>query len=202
MASIEEIRKQISIPLDEEDDLRERTYSLSRELIRECRSAISKMVRSGKGGDLKDPFKVGEKLNSIMDRHYLFRYNFIEDAFTELAEAVILSKTLDGEELPLPAEVNLSPRAYILGTCDAVGELRRVALNNLIAGDVDKARSVYDHMKELSSLIEGFVYPSGMIQLKKKQDMVRGIIDRTGGELSTALYSHHTNISKGDLSDE
>ncbi|MCK5774245.1 MAG: hypothetical protein KAH57_10700 [Thermoplasmata archaeon] len=202
MASSEEIRKHISIPLDEEDDLRERAYSLSRELIRECRSSISKMVRSGKGGDLKGPFEVGGKLNSILDRHYLFRYNFIEDGFTELAEAVILSRTLDGKELPLPEEVNLSPRAYILGVCDAVGELRRVALNNLIAGDVDRARAVYDQMKELSSLIEGFVYPSGMIQLKKKQDMVRGVVDRTGGELSSALYSHRTNNSSGDLINE
>jgi len=41
-------------------------------------------------------------------------------------------------------------------------------------------------MEDIYSAIIRFDYPSGLIPIKKKQDMVRGIIEKTRGELAVA----------------
>jgi predicted translin family RNA/ssDNA-binding protein len=42
-------------------------------------------------------------------------------------------------------------------------------------------------MRQLAGIPEGMVYPSGMIALKKKQDTIRALLDRTQGELAVAM---------------
>ena len=116
---------------------------------------------------------------------------------TEYAEAAILRSILAGEGIPLPEKIGVSERAYILGACDTVGELRRVALNRLLRSDLDDALEIYESMKEIGHMIEGMVYPSGMIPLKKKQDVVHSLLDRTGGELAVALNSGKRNGGGG-----
>lgn len=124
------------------------------------------------------------------------RYGFVDDALTEYAEAIILHTVMNGEGLPEIETVGVGERAYVLGACDTVGELRRVTLNRLLGSELDEAVNTYEMMKELGHLIEGLVYPSGMIPLKKKQDVVRSLLDRTGGELAIALTSRRGSNTK------
>jgi translin len=41
-------------------------------------------------------------------------------------------------------------------------------------------------MDEIYDAIMSFDYPSGLIPIKRKQDMVRGLIEKTRGELAVA----------------
>ena len=186
MADPESIRIMISASLDSEEGLREKAYKASRQLIKSCRDWISLAV-SGKEPDEGELNEKAREVLTIFNDPNIKEYPFIEDSLTEYAEALLLSSALAGPDLPTPEVMGISERAYALGVCDAVGELRRVVLNRLIEGDVDEAVILYKRMKDLFSTVEGLTYPSGMIQLKRKQDSARASIDRTQGEISIAL---------------
>lgn len=173
--------------LDREDALREKAYLASRELIRECRNHISNSVRTEKPAPLDDILAVSERLSDLRKEGDTDRYHFIDDAYVELAEAFILSRLLTDGEIPHPRELSIPERDYLLGICDVAGELRRIVLNNILKGDLQRGREIFDRMVEISDLIDGLVYPSGMIPIKKKQDLIRSLVDRTAGELSISL---------------
>ena len=186
MAGPRTVREILSLALDDEEETRETAYKASRELIKQCRQFISLCV-DGKEVDEGVLARDAEKILSIFSNRDIRSYPFVEDSLTEYAEAVILSRILHSGEIPLPQEIGVNERAYALGVCDAVGELRRVTLNRLIGRDIEGALSSYERMRDLFSVVEGLTYPSGMIQLKRKQDSARSSIDRTQGEISVAL---------------
>ncbi|MGA1793936.1 MAG: hypothetical protein ACMUHM_08300 [Thermoplasmatota archaeon] len=187
MSDIEKLRSSLIQALDEEEMVREEAYSQCRDLIRSCRRTISDLVNE-KEVDLSDlrieASKViegtGESGKPLL---------FVEDALAEYCEAEVLFSVLSGEEIRTPTELGISERAFVLGISDVVGELRRVTLNRLLRSDLQGAVSIYSKMEEIGQLVEGLVYPSGMIPLKKKQDAIRSILDRTGGELAIAMHS-------------
>jgi translin len=74
----------------------------------------------------------------------------------------------------------------LLGLCDLVGELRRTALDSIRTGKAKKADNYLNMMENIYDVIIRFDYPSGLIPIKKKQDMVRGMIEKTRGELAVA----------------
>jgi translin len=183
MDRLTELKNAIRGSLDAEDRTREDAYKASRDLIRTCREHISANVESGGKGDE----------NAIMAALTTFRessrgsFAFSDDALAEAAEAIVLSRSLRGEDLPLPEEIGIPPKAYVLGLCDAVGELRRCILNSLLARDWDRTLELHARMRQLAVIPEGLVYPSGMVNLKKKQDTIRQLLDRTQGELAVTL---------------
>lgn len=195
MTDIEELRRSLSRALDQEEGRREKAFSLSRDLIRSCRKVISDLVQE-KEVDL-DPLKIEKDGLLKAAGPETGRYGFVEDALTEYAEAAILASVLAGSDIPEPENIGIGERPFILGACDTVGELRRVILNRLLRSELDNALGTYQSMKEIGHLIEGMVYPSGMIPLKKKQDVVRSLLDRTGGELAVALNSRRMNGGGG-----
>jgi translin len=193
MADPSEIRSRISDSLDREESERERSYRRSRELIKSCRNIISGIVQNEEG----DPAALIKEFRDLTQEG-VRRKGFVEDSLTEMAEALLLEASLRGGELPLPDEIGLTERAYALGACDAVGELRRIALNRLIEGDTDGAVKIYERMKILFSLVDGLTYPSGMIQLKRKQDQARSSLDRTQGELTIAIAGRKAGGHRDD----
>ncbi|MCJ2534259.1 MAG: RNA-binding protein, partial [Candidatus Thermoplasmatota archaeon] len=52
--------------------------------------------------------------------------------------------------------------------------------------DAKEADNCLNMMEEIYDVIIRFDYPSGLIPIKKKQDMVRNLIERTRGELAVA----------------
>jgi translin len=188
MTSIEEIRDMISTSLDEEEENRERTYSLSRDLIRTCRRFISD-VHNGEKVLEADLIDESMELIDLYQDPRCQRFKFIDDSLTELSEAIIFLRMINDEELPTPHEINVNERSYLLGACDAIGEMRRVVLNHLLKEELNDAMRIFDRMADVSHLVQGLSYPSGMIPLKKKQDVVRALMDRTAGEITFAKYS-------------
>lgn len=199
MARPEEIRTALETSLDMEETRREVAIGSSRAVVRDCRRAISLMVQTERPCDGQILLEPAKPLLDMINRHEILEAGILEDPLTEVAEAMVLSKVLEGKELPMPSEVGIPERAYALGLCDALGEMRRVVLNRLLRDELDKAISMYGSMKELFSIIEGLTYPSGMIQLKRKQDVVRGILDRTAGELAISMTSKRANSGPGGM---
>jgi len=55
--------------------------------------------------------------------------------------------------------MGITGNAYILGMADAIGELRRFALEKLREGDVDRATTYLDMMEEMFLVIMRFDFP-------------------------------------------
>jgi len=187
MASPENIRSIIRTALDDEDAAREEAFSMSRDLVRRSRERIAKDVATDGGAGPETLADVKGAMEALLARSSIDRWGFVEDAVSEAAEALVLNYALRSGDLPEPERIGVPARCYVLGACDAVGEVRRCVLNALLAGRTDRARELFSTMSSLALVSEGLVYPSGMINLKKKQDTVRMLLDRTQGELAISL---------------
>jgi translin len=93
---------------------------------------------------------------------------------------------MKGKDLPDPDEIKTTYSSYLLGLCDLVGELRRTTLDSIRGGEPKEADEYLSMMEDIYDVIIRFDYPSGLLPIKKKQDMVRGMIEKTRGELAVA----------------
>ncbi|MBN2066012.1 MAG: RNA-binding protein [Candidatus Thermoplasmatota archaeon] len=190
MKNLEQIVDKIGKSIDEKDKAREHALRASRDIIISCRKAIQ-CLHQEKMKDASTHIKKGHreltKLYEITkDYSDLSHAGFVENAAQEVVEAQCLLNIMKGKELPDPDEMKTTYSSYLLGLCDVVGELRRRALDFIRKGKEEKANECLDMMEEIYNAIIHFDYPSTLVPIRKKQDMARGLIERTRGELAIA----------------
>jgi len=190
MKNLDKIVDKIEKSIDDKDKIRERALRSSREIIIGCRKAIQNIhqtqMKNAKNNIKKSSNKLQDLYNLTKQHPDLYHAGFVENAAQELVEASCLYNVMRGENLPDPDEIQTTYSSYLLGLCDLVGELRRTALDSIRNGKTKKADSYLDMMEDIYDVIIRFDYPSGLIPIKKKQDMVRGLIEKTRGELAVA----------------
>ncbi len=188
MKNLDKIVNKIEKNIDNKDKTREKALKFSREIIINCRKAIQKIHqdKDEKNNLKRASAKLAELYDSTKEFPELFHAGFVENAAQELVEAVCFSNIMKGKELPDPDEIQTTYSSYLMGLCDLVGELRRSALDSIRKGEGKKADDYLEMMEEIYDVIIRFDYPSGLIPIKKKQDMVRGMIEKTRGELAVA----------------
>ena len=190
MKNLDKIVNKIEKSIDDKDKIREQALRSSREIIIGCRKAIQcihqDLMKDAKSNIKKASTRLQE-LYGLTEKHpELYHAGFVENAAQELVEAHCLYNIMRGKDLPDPDELQTTYSSYLLGLCDLVGELRRTALDSIRSGEAQVADDYLNMMEEIYSVIIRFDYPSGLIPIKKKQDMVRGLIERTRGELAVA----------------
>lgn len=190
MKNLDKIVDKIEKSIDDKDKIREKALRSSREIIIGCRKAIQNIhqihMKNAKNNIKKSSDKLQELYGLTKEHPDLYHAGFVENAAQELVEASCLYNVMRGRDLPDPDEIQTTYSSYLLGLCDLVGELRRTALDSIRSGKAKKADSYLDMMEEIYDVIIRFDYPSGLIPIKKKQDMVRSLIEKTRGELAVA----------------
>lgn len=190
MRNLDKIVDKIEKSIDDKDKVREKALRSSREIIIGCRKAIQcihqELMKDAIGNIKKASVKLQELYILTGDHPELYHAGFVENAAQELVEANCLYNIMKGKDLPDPDELQTTYSSYLLGLCDLVGELRRTALDSIRSGEAKEADNCLNIMEEIYDVIIRFDYPSGLIPIKKKQDMVRGLIERTRGELAVA----------------
>ena len=190
MKNLDKIVDKIEKSIDDKDKIREQALRSSREIIIGCRKAIQLIHHSLMKDAISNIKKANAKLQdlySFTESHpELHHAGFVENAAQELVEAHCFYNIMKGKELPDPDKIKTTYSSYLMGLCDLVGELRRTALDSIRAGKAKNADNYLDMMEEIYDVIIRFDYPSGLIPIKKKQDMVRNLIERTRGELAVA----------------
>ena len=190
MKNLDKIVDKIEKSIDNKDKIREQALRSSREIIIGCRKAIQyihqDLMNDAKTNIKQASIKLQELYTLTEDHPELYHAGFVENAAQELVEAHCLYNITKGKDLPDPDKLQTTYSAYLLGLCDLVGELRRTALDSIRSGKSKKADKCLNMMEEIYDVIIRFDYPSGLIPIKKKQDMVRGLIERTRGELAVA----------------
>lgn len=190
MKNLGKIVDKIEKGIDDKDKVREKALISSRDIIISCRKAIQNVHQNLMGESKKNIKKASNKLldlYKITEGHpELYHAGFVENASQELVEAQCLYNIMKKKDLPDPDDLQTTYSSYLMGLCDLVGELRRTALDCIRAGKTKKADKYLKMMEEIYDVIIRFDYPSGLIPIKKKQDRVRGMIEKTRGELAVA----------------
>ena len=118
----------------------------------------------------------------------IFFAGFVHDAQKEFAEASITLAVVSRRDVPSPEELDVEVAAYLNGMGEAVGELRRHLLDALRAGDVEHCEETLDVMEEVYANLVTFDFPDAMTGgLRRTTDSVRGILERTRGDLAVAV---------------
>lgn len=190
MKNLDKIVNKIEKSIDDKDKIREKALRFSREIIIGCRKAIQlihqEIMQEAKNNITKSSKKLQELYDITEGHPELYHAGFVENAAQELVEASCLYNIMRGIDLPDPDELKTTYSSYLLGLCDLVGELRRSALDKIREGAPKVADDYLKMMEDIYDVIIRFDYPSGLIPIKKKQDMVRNLIERTRGELAVA----------------
>ncbi|MBN1860622.1 MAG: RNA-binding protein [Candidatus Thermoplasmatota archaeon] len=187
MKNLDGIIEKIDQQIGEKEKIREEALKASRDIIINCRRGIQQLHRDrlteAEGYIKQASAKLVQLYDGTKDHPDIFHAGFVENAAQEFVEIYCLYNIMKGEQLPDPDALQTTYSAYLLGLCDVVGELRRGALDFMLEGNTTKANEYLKFMDRIYDSIMGFDYPSSLIPIKKKQDMVRGLIEKTRGEL-------------------
>jgi translin len=190
---IEALAEDASRALAAKNEAREAGLSRCRDAIRNSANAIRAVHRgefetartlAGRAGTLLAEAK------SALREHPDIRYaGFVHDSEKEYAEARITLAFIAGEsKLPTREELEVELAAYLNGLAEAVGELRRFLLDILRGGEVERCEDCLAVMDEVYGILVTFDYPDAMTGgLRRTTDNVRGILERTRGDLSLAV---------------
>ena len=117
---------------------------------------------------------------------------FVADAEKEYAEAAITLAAITGEPLPTPEELAIDYAPWLNGMAEAGGEFRRHILDLIRKDELDRAEQFLSVMDEIYHTIIGFDYPNAIsLGLRGRGDALRGMIERTRGDLTNALRQAH-----------
>lgn len=172
--------------------VRDAAITRSRELIRHCANSI----RATQRGDdaeaqalLQTARQAAAEIIAAVQRYPdLYHAGYTQDALKELAEAHITRAVVVGEALPTPEALGVEYAAYLNGLAEAAGELRRFALDALRRGQVAQAEHILSEMDEIYSALTTVDFPDAITGgLRRNTDMVRGVLERTRGDVTTAV---------------
>lgn len=189
MKNLENIVSAVSDRFAKAEESRENAIKLSRTITRSSKKVIHSIHDGNVDVEETERMKkMAGELISDMDRNSALTYTGpASDALSEYAEAMILNGILSDNSVPSFEDLSIDERSWVLGLADVVGELRRVVLKNLMSGDIDFALSVYESMEEIVHYLLMFDVPDPIVPLRRKQDIARGIMERTRSDIATAV---------------
>ena len=112
--------------------------------------------------------------------------SLVQDAAMEYAEAMMLLSLVTSRRVPSHSDLGISAAAWVLGLADCVGELRRILTRDLMDGNVGSARATLEMMEGISGELMLLDVPDAVAPVRRKQDIVRGIMDRTRSDMTIA----------------
>lgn len=185
---IERIRGRLA----EKYRLRERGLQVQREVIRASANAIRAVHRGEFEKARTMVTAAGQSLHEVAEQmaaHADIRYaGFLQDAEKEYAEAALTLAIVAGEPLPSPDDLQIGDAPYLNGLGETVGELRREVLDILRRGDIGMPEHLLQAMDNIYGMLVTIDYPDSLTAgLRRTTDSVRGILERTRGDLTMAI---------------
>jgi len=132
----------------------------------------------------------------------LYYAGYTQDAIKEYAEARITCALVTNLDLPRPETLHLEYATYLNGLAEAAGELRRRCLDLLRRGMSAEAERLLGCMDDIYTVLVTMDYPDAITNgLRRQTDLVRGVLERTRGDLTISLREddlkkHLENLSQ------
>ncbi len=178
--------------LDRKNAAREQALRLSREMIRACATTI-RAVHRRELDRARELLAEARVLNERIKRTVgedgdIYWTGYVQDAQKELVEAMATCALVTGGDLPDATTLGIAPGPFLNGMAESVGELRRYILDQLRRGEMDRGEALLAAMDGIYSLLVTLDYPDALTGgLRRTTDSVRGILEKTRGDLTLAL---------------
>ena len=171
---------------------RERALSISREVIRLSANAIRAVHRSefpeAQRLIQQAASRLKESESMRLENPEIYHAGFLTDARKEYSEAHITLAVIYGAEIPRPEEIKVDPPEFLNGMAEVIGELRRYILDSLRRESFDRCNEFMDLMDEIYGILMTMDFPEAVTGgLRRSTDQMRGILERTRGDLTMAL---------------
>lgn len=191
MNQLEGIVDQIRDNFDDKNAARDLALKHSRTLIRHCSLAIRAVHRADwdiAANELSSARELRDELQGSLEQYPdLYHAGYTQDALKEYAEAGIVRAIVSGDPLPGPADLQVEDAAYLAGLGEAAGELRREVLDIIRRGNFEEAERLLSAMEDIYGVLVTVDYPDAITRgLRRITDMVRGVTERTRGDLTTS----------------
>ena len=204
MKNLITIAEQIHQGFETRTQARDQALVQARQLTRHAAHAIRAIHRDERdlaaehlqsAQELVNALKTG--LAAFPDLYYA---GYTQDAIKEYAEASITVALITGQTLPSPADLAVEDFTYLNGLAEATGELRRRCLDILRKGYSDEAERLMRCMDDIYAELVTMDYPDAITNgLRRQTDIVRGIVERTRGELTISLREQQLQHALEDL---
>lgn len=197
MSDFQKIYEEIEKALSEKDSVREIAIKSSRAISRLASKIIWKIHR---GEEVLEDLKAIKtevwNLKSVLYNTHpdIYYAGYVLNALQEYCEACILYEIIANNRIPCPSELSVYPEAYLLGLADVVGEIRRIIVENLRDSKIEYAEHLFDYMERIYELLMMFSYPNAIVPLRPKQDVARGVVEKTRADIM--LIKSQENLRK------
>jgi translin len=159
---------------------------MSREIIRDCASAIKCIHVGDMPGMEKLVAEIGSKKTELQKHDAQFKH-ISQQCYQEIVEIKSLEAIFKHKEIPDYEELGVDYQPWLSGLADCVGELRRALQLSLRASKKEDADYYFGKMNELYDNLMDLKYSSSLVGgLKHKQDMIRGQIEQARSEMLRA----------------
>ena len=173
----------------QKNNIRENTHECMRKVTSQSKQAILR-IHQKKFEEAKNLISDAKSLIAELQaraKQYpeIIYGGMLSAAYQEYAEANILLVLVKEERFVTPPEIGTPSIDYVLGLADVIGEYRRLALDYLREGEVEKGEKCLQTMDEifvqLLALDEAYMLVPG---LRHKSDGARRTIEATRGDIT------------------
>jgi len=204
---LESITERVQAYFEAKNTARDQALSRSRELIRCCALTIRAVHRAEyeeAAGLLSEARRAAQDMVRDLANHpELYHAGYTQDALKEFAEASITYGLITDQPLPTPEELDVLPATYLNGLAEAMGELRRYILDVVRHGEVERCERMLQIMDDVYSVLVTIDYPDALTGgLRRSTDMVRGVLERTRGDLTVAMRQETLQRAMRDLEEK
>ena len=180
--------------LEGKNTAREITLSASRRAIRSCATAIRAVHRrdfNEARALIAEAAAFLAEADAVLDGHDDIRFaGFLNDAKKEFAEANLTLAFVADQRMPAADELRVEVQPYLNGMAEAASELRRQVLDCLRRDEVPEAENLLATMDEVYGLLITIDYPEALTGgLRRATDSLRAVVERTRGDVTTALVA-------------
>lgn len=192
--TINEIGERVLARLEATNTARERALAETRQIVRMSANAIRAVHRDdfdeaarllGQAREMQDALAA-----ELREHPNIYWSGYVQDAQKEYAEANIVLGIISGRGVPSPEDLSVENAVYLNGLGEAAGELRRYVLDALRRWQPERAETLLVAMDDIYGLLVTVDYPDAITGgLRRTTDMVRGVLERTRGDLTVALQN-------------
>ena len=192
MEKLETVIEEIRGGFEAKSAVRDTALQRSRTLIRYCANAI----RAAHRGDFAEAEVLlataqdaaQEMVSDLEPYPDLLYAGYTRDALKEYVEAQMVYVFMKNGELPTPTDLGAEPSAYLKGLAEAASELRRHCLDLMRQNELKRAEMMLAIMDDVYSQLTTVDFPDAIAGgLRRTTDMLRGVVQRTRGDLTTAF---------------
>ena len=192
MNDLTEIAERIHHSFEDRTAARDQILAQARTLTRHCANAIRAIHRNENElaqENLVQAESIVKGFRGVrQDYPELYFVGYTQDVLKEYAEASIVCALIMGLELPSPEDLGVEFATYLQGLAEAVGELRRRCLDDLLHERPEEAIRLLEHMDDIYAILVSMDYPDAITGgLRRLTDLARSIIERTRGDLTLSL---------------